>query len=60
MATAKKKPIVNDELANIRRQLQDGVDNATREAYEALLLEPVPEDLVELVKCLTRPKTQHH
>ena len=60
MTTSTKKPNVNLDADTIQRLLQGDVDEATRAAYQALLREPVPEELVELVKCLLRPKTQHH
>ena len=60
MTTSTKRPFVNLDADMVRKLLQGDVDEATRAAYRAMLQEPVPEELVELVKCLTRPKTLHH
>ena len=54
MAKVKAKPIIYRDPSMIPHAAKSPVDESIRKAYEALLREPVPEELVNLAKSLKR------
>ena len=54
MPKAVEKPFIYRDPPIIRKVKRDGADRSIRRAYEALLQEPVPDELTDLAKSLNR------
>ena len=54
MSEADSKPLVYRDPSIVRKLDRDAIDRSVRRAYEALLQEPVPEELTKIAKSLNR------